>query len=41
MDIDLDDPDDVKIIEAEFQKLYNQDEAFSTNFGEEAFELGP
>ena len=25
----------------EFQKLYDKDEDFKTNFGEEAFELGP
>ena len=41
MDIDLDDPEDVKIIEEEFQKLYENDEQFRTNFGEEAFELLP
>jgi len=41
VDIDLDNPEDVKIIEAEFKKLYEKDDDFKTNFGEEAFELGP
>ena len=41
VDIDLDNPEDVKIIEREFRKLYENDEDFKTNFGEEAFELGP
>lgn len=41
MDIDLENPNDVKIIEDEFLKLYQQDEQFRTNFGEEAFELEP
>lgn len=41
MDIDFEDPEDVKIIEEEFQKLYQNDDQFRTNFGEEAFELGP
>ena len=41
MDIDLENPNDVKIIEQEFMKLYQQDEQFRTNFGEEAFELEP
>lgn len=41
VDIDLEDPEDVKVIEMEFQKLYDKDEDFKTNFGEEAFELGP
>ena len=41
VDIDLEDPEDVKIIEQEFKKLYEKDDDFRTNFGEEAFELGP
>lgn len=41
VDIDLDDPEDVKIIEQEFRKLYEKDDDFKTNFGDEAFELGP
>lgn len=41
VDIDLEDPEDVKIIEQEFRKLYDKDEDFRTNFGEDAFELGP
>lgn len=41
VDIDLDDPEDVKIIEQEFRKLYEKDEDFKNNFGEEAFELQP
>jgi hypothetical protein len=41
VDIDLEDPEDVKIIEQEFRKLYEKDDDFKTNFGEEAFELGP
>ena len=41
IDIDLENPDDVKIIEEEFRKLYERDTDFKTNFGEEAFELGP
>ena len=39
MDIDLDDPEDVKIIEQEFQKLWDSDSQFQKNFGVEAFEL--
>ena len=41
VDIDLEDPEDVKVIEMEFKKLYDKDDEFKTNFGEEAFELGP
>lgn len=41
VDIDLEDPEDVKVIEMEFKKLYDKDDDFRTNFGEEAFELGP
>lgn len=41
VDIDLEDPEDVKVIEMEFKKLYEKDDEFKTNFGEEAFELGP
>jgi hypothetical protein len=41
MDIDLDDPEDVKIIEQEFRKLFDNDPQFSKNFGEEAFDLEP
>ena len=41
MDIDLENPNDVKIIEDEFLKLYQQDDPFRNNFGEEAFELEP
>ena len=41
VDIDLEDPEDIKIIEQEFQKLYDNDENFRNSFGEEAFELGP
>lgn len=41
LQINLDDSDDVKLIEEEFQRVYNSDEQFRTNFGEEAFELGP
>jgi len=41
MDIDLDDPEDVKIIEQEFQKLFDNDPQFQKNFGEEVFELDP
>lgn len=39
VDIDLEDPNDIKIIESEFKKLYDQDENFRSSFGEEAFEL--
>ena len=41
MDIDLENPEDVKIIETEFQKLYDNEEKFKTDFGEEMFELSP
>jgi hypothetical protein len=41
VDIDLEDPEDVKLIEQEFRKLYERDEDFKNNFGEEAFELDP
>ena len=41
IDIDLEDPEDVKVIELEFQKLFDKDEEFRNNFGEEAFELMP
>lgn len=41
VDIDLEDPDDVKLIEQEFRKLYERDDDFKNNFGEEAFELDP
>lgn len=41
VDIDLEDPEDVKLIEQEFRKLYERDDDFKNNFGEEAFELDP
>ena len=41
VDIDLEDPEDVKLIEQEFKKLYERDDDFKNNFGEEAFELDP
>ena len=41
LDIDLDNPDDVKVIHDEFKKLYDQDQQFRQSFGEEALELGP
>ena len=41
MDIDLENPEDVKIIENEFQKLYDNEEKFKNDFGEEMFELSP
>lgn len=41
MDIDLENPEDVKIIENEFQKLYENEEKFKNDFGEEMFELSP
>ena len=41
MDIDLENPNDVKIIENEFQKLYENEEKFKNDFGEEMFELSP
>lgn len=41
VDIDLADPADVQLIENEFKKLYEKDEEFRNNFGEQAFELGP
>ena len=41
MDIDLDNPEDVKIIEREFEKIYESDEQFRTSFGQEAFDLNP
>ena len=41
MDIDLDDPEDVKVIHNEFKKLYDNDDQFRQSFGEEALELGP
>ena len=41
MDIDLENPEDVKIIESEFQKLYENEEKFKNDFGEEMFELSP
>lgn len=41
MDIDLENPEDVKIIETEFQKLYENEEKFKNDFGEEMFELSP
>jgi hypothetical protein len=31
----------VKLIEEEFRKLYEKDPDFKSNFGEEAFDLGP
>lgn len=39
MEINLDNPEDVKIIESEFRKLWEQDIQFQKNFGQEAFEL--
>ena len=41
LDIDLDNPEDVKVIHAEFKKLYDSDDQFKQSFGEEALELGP
>ena len=41
MDIDLENPEDVKIIENEFQKLYDNEEKFKNDFGDEMFELSP
>ena len=41
IDIDLANPKDVQLIEDEFKKLYDGDEEFRNNFGEQAFELGP
>lgn len=41
MDIDLDNPEDVKVIHDEFKKLYDQDTNFQHSFGEEALDLGP
>lgn len=41
MDIDLENPEDVKIIEIEFKKLYDNEEKFKNDFGEEMFELSP
>jgi hypothetical protein len=41
MEIDLENPDDVKIIENEFLNLYNSDEQFRQSFGEEALDLEP
>ena len=41
LDIDLDNPNDVKVIHDEFKKLYDQDQQFRQSFGEEALELGP
>lgn len=41
MDIDLENPEDVKIIENEVQKLYENEEKFKNDFGEEMFELSP
>lgn len=40
-EINLEDPEDVKIIEEEFKKLYASDDNFRQCFGEEAFELPP
>jgi len=39
VDIDLEDPEDVKVIETEFKKLYETDADFRNSFGEEAFDL--
>jgi hypothetical protein len=41
MEIDLENPEDVKIIEQEFLNLYQQDEQFRESFGDEALELEP
>lgn len=41
MEIDLENPEDVKIIEQEFLNLYNSDEQFRQSFGEEALDLEP
>ena len=41
IDIDLENPEDVKIIENEFKKLYENEEKFQNDFGEEMFELSP
>ena len=39
VDIDLEDPDDVKVIESEFKKLYDTDADFRNSIGKEAFDL--
>jgi len=39
VDIDLEDPDDVKVIESEFKNLYDRDNEFRESFGEAAFDL--
>ena len=36
LDIDLENPEDVKVIHDEFRKLYDSDENFRQSFGEEA-----
>lgn len=36
LDIDLENPEDVKVIHDEFKKLYDSDENFRQSFGEEA-----
>ena len=41
MDIDMNNPEDVKIIHNEFQKLYDADEQFRESFGPESLELLP
>ena len=41
MDIDLENPEGVKIIENEFQKLYENADKFKADFGDEMFELSP
>jgi len=41
IEIDLENEEDVKIIEEEFNNIYNKDETFRNNFGEQALMLGP
>ena len=41
LDIDLENPEDVKVIHDEFKKLYDSDENFRQSFGEEALQLMP
>ena len=41
LDIDLENPEDVKVIHDEFRKLYDSDDNFRSSFGEEALQLMP
>jgi len=41
VDIDLENPEDIKKVESEFLALYNQDPKFRVNFGDEGLELEP